>query len=148
MQPHALLVGAPPWGSQTGSLAPRHGLGDACDRPARHIWGRLPLSTEIPCPTVLAGCSAASSPRLKPALSHASARLLHRGLGSRHRADAGGSTSRAEIDLPSRRDPPAAAMTNSYTPRSILVTGGAGFIASHVATKLVLGHPEYKASRV
>ncbi len=32
----------------------------------------------------------------------------------------------------------------SYVPRSILITGGAGFIASHVAVDLALKHPEYE----
>ncbi|CAK0782674.1 hypothetical protein CVIRNUC_005869 [Coccomyxa viridis] len=31
-----------------------------------------------------------------------------------------------------------------YTPRNILITGGAGFIASHVACKLALKYPEYQ----
>lgn len=31
-----------------------------------------------------------------------------------------------------------------YTPKSILLTGGAGFIASHVAIKLVNNHPDVK----
>ena len=34
-----------------------------------------------------------------------------------------------------------------YTPRNILITGGAGFIASHVACKLALKYPEYQVSR-
>ncbi|KAG6524024.1 hypothetical protein ZIOFF_013913 [Zingiber officinale] len=37
----------------------------------------------------------------------------------------------------------AASMT-SYTPRSILITGAAGFIASHVANRLVRNYPHYK----
>ena len=35
-----------------------------------------------------------------------------------------------------------------YTPRNILITGGAGFIASHVACKLALKYPEYQVSRM
>lgn len=35
---------------------------------------------------------------------------------------------------------------DQYRPRSILITGGAGFIASHVVTQLLAQHPEYKAS--
>lgn len=31
-----------------------------------------------------------------------------------------------------------------YTPRSILVTGGAGFIASHVVLRLVKRYPQCK----
>ena len=35
---------------------------------------------------------------------------------------------------------------NYYVPRNILITGGAGFIASHVAVKLALKYPEYEVS--
>lgn len=31
-----------------------------------------------------------------------------------------------------------------YTPKNILITGGAGFIASHVVIRLATHHPEYK----
>ena len=34
-----------------------------------------------------------------------------------------------------------------YKPRCILVTGGAGFIASHVAIRLVKNYPQYKVNR-
>ena len=33
-----------------------------------------------------------------------------------------------------------------YVPRKILITGGAGFIASHIAVDLALKHPEYEVS--
>ncbi|KAL9266501.1 hypothetical protein AKJ16_DCAP21620 [Drosera capensis] len=33
---------------------------------------------------------------------------------------------------------------SSYTPKNILITGAAGFIASHVANRLVRSYPEYK----
>ena len=33
-----------------------------------------------------------------------------------------------------------------YVPRKILITGGAGFIASHIAVDLTLKHPEYEVS--
>ena len=33
---------------------------------------------------------------------------------------------------------------NVYTPKNILVTGGAGFIASHVVIQLVKQYPQYK----
>ncbi|CAL9058564.1 unnamed protein product, partial [Musa banksii] len=32
----------------------------------------------------------------------------------------------------------------SYTPKNILITGAAGFIASHVANRLVRNYPDYK----
>ncbi|CAL0299459.1 unnamed protein product [Lupinus luteus] len=32
----------------------------------------------------------------------------------------------------------------SYTPKNILITGAAGFIASHVVNKLVRSYPDYK----
>ena len=31
-----------------------------------------------------------------------------------------------------------------YTPKNILITGGAGFIGSHVVTRLVAKYPQYK----
>ena len=33
-----------------------------------------------------------------------------------------------------------------YVPRNILITGGAGFIASHIAVDLALKYPEYEVS--
>jgi UDP-glucose 4,6-dehydratase len=35
------------------------------------------------------------------------------------------------------------AYIDDYTPGNILVTGGAGFIASHVATRLIENYPQY-----
>ncbi|CAA0815896.1 Trifunctional UDP-glucose 4-6-dehydratase/UDP-4-keto-6-deoxy-D-glucose 3-5-epimerase/UDP-4-keto-L-rhamnose-reductase RHM1 [Striga hermonthica] len=35
-------------------------------------------------------------------------------------------------------------MSNTFTPKNILITGAAGFIASHVANRLVRNHPDYK----
>ena len=35
------------------------------------------------------------------------------------------------------------AHTDDYTPGNILVTCGAGFIASHVATRLIENYPQY-----
>lgn len=34
----------------------------------------------------------------------------------------------------------------SFTPKNILVTGGAGFIASHVTIHLVRNYPDYNVS--
>jgi FlaA1/EpsC-like NDP-sugar epimerase len=34
-----------------------------------------------------------------------------------------------------------------YTPKTILLTGGAGFIGSHVVTRLVAKYPQYKVCR-
>ncbi|GLC33613.1 Rhm1p [Pleodorina starrii] len=34
--------------------------------------------------------------------------------------------------------------TEPYTPKNILITGGAGFIASHVVIRLAMNYPEYK----
>ena len=39
----------------------------------------------------------------------------------------------------------SAPVTEEYTPQNILITGGAGFIASHVALRLVNTYPQYKA---
>ncbi len=36
--------------------------------------------------------------------------------------------------------------TEQYTPKTILVTGGAGFIASHVVIRLVNNYPQYKVT--
>lgn len=33
---------------------------------------------------------------------------------------------------------------DDYTPKNILITGGCGFIASHVAIRLVKNYPQYK----
>lgn len=33
---------------------------------------------------------------------------------------------------------------NTYEPKNILVTGGCGFIASHVVIRLVKNYPQYK----
>lgn len=38
------------------------------------------------------------------------------------------------------------AETADYSPKNILITGGAGFIASHIATRLIENYPQYKAS--
>ncbi|CAH9104325.1 unnamed protein product [Cuscuta epithymum] len=35
-------------------------------------------------------------------------------------------------------------MTTTYTPKNILITGAAGFIASHVANRLIRSYPDYK----
>ncbi|GER33615.1 dTDP-glucose 4,6-dehydratase [Striga asiatica] len=35
-------------------------------------------------------------------------------------------------------------MSTTFTPKNILITGAAGFIASHVANRLVRNHPDYK----
>ncbi|CAF2083600.1 hypothetical protein BRARA_F01189 [Brassica rapa] len=35
-------------------------------------------------------------------------------------------------------------MASSYTPKNILITGAAGFIASHVANRLIRTYPDYK----
>ena len=35
-----------------------------------------------------------------------------------------------------------------YVPRSILITGGAGFIASHIAVDLASKYPQYEVSGV
>lgn len=35
-------------------------------------------------------------------------------------------------------------ITEPYTPKNILITGGAGFIASHVVNRLVDNYPQYK----
>lgn len=35
-------------------------------------------------------------------------------------------------------------MTAAYEPKNILITGGAGFIASHVAEHLFFKYPKYK----
>ena len=37
-----------------------------------------------------------------------------------------------------------AQMTAAYEPKNILITGGAGFIASHVAEHLFFKYPKYK----
>jgi dTDP-D-glucose 4,6-dehydratase len=34
--------------------------------------------------------------------------------------------------------------SEEFVPQRILITGGAGFIASHVATRLVQRYPQYK----
>ncbi len=33
---------------------------------------------------------------------------------------------------------------SNYAPRNILITGAAGFIASHVANRLIHKYPQYK----
>jgi len=38
----------------------------------------------------------------------------------------------------------AAAPASSYIPKNILITGAAGFIASHVANRLIRTYPQYK----
>lgn len=38
----------------------------------------------------------------------------------------------------------SAAVMEKYTPKNILITGGAGFIASHVAIRLVKNYGQYK----
>lgn len=48
----------------------------------------------------------------------------------------------SESVCPMPASPPAA--SNKYTPKNILVTGGAGFIASHVVILLVERYPQYK----
>lgn len=35
----------------------------------------------------------------------------------------------------------------AYTPEVILITGGAGFIASHLAIRLITRYPHYKVCR-
>lgn len=40
----------------------------------------------------------------------------------------------------------AAGKMTTYEPKNILVTGGAGFIASHVVLRLVKNYPSYKVS--
>lgn len=47
----------------------------------------------------------------------------------------------------SNRDAAEAPQTSVYTPVNILVTGGAGFIGSHVAKHLVMLHPECKVEK-
>ena len=36
----------------------------------------------------------------------------------------------------------------TYVPQNILITGGAGFIASHVAIRLVRGYGHYKVREI
>jgi hypothetical protein len=51
-------------------------------------------------------------------------------------------------NLGSKPQPQPSAMAETYKPKSILLTGGAGFIGSHVAIKLVLGNPDVKVCQI
>ena len=41
--------------------------------------------------------------------------------------------------------PPLVAMAETFTPNNVMITGGAGFIASHVAILFAKKYPNYKA---
>ena len=41
--------------------------------------------------------------------------------------------------------PPLVAMAETFTPKNVMITGGAGFIASHVAILFAKKYPNYKA---
>ena len=43
-----------------------------------------------------------------------------------------------------RKEGAADGDTQDYTPKNIMVTGGAGFIASHIVIRLVKKYPNYK----
>jgi len=53
-------------------------------------------------------------------------------------------TEMADAYNPKVKRAKSASSIGSHTPTNILVTGGAGFIASHVVIRLVQKHPEYK----
>jgi UDP-glucose 4,6-dehydratase len=45
-------------------------------------------------------------------------------------------------------DPTAYMEDGVYTPKNILLTGGAGFIGSHVVLRLLRNHPQYKVDLI